>query len=350
MLLIWIVTALPLAFLFVLLLILPYLSRRTQFFAVTVPPDFRDTAEARGILRRYRYQVAIHCAIGIGIFALVVAFGAMPWLLVAFLWPLAGALIAVFLAHRQSLRYAEPTGGIRQATLRPRPVSLPGGPLLWAGPFVILAIAGAYIGLHWSEIPDRFPVHWGFDNRPDGWAIRSISGVYMQMGLGLLICLLMLLFNWQIARNSRGSTAMRKLTVRVLMVLAYCMAGLFGWLTVALPLGHGAPSAASLGITLGGLTVIVGAIVVYGMRAKAVPEPADRPTMAAPSILGLSDNTDDRNWIGGLFYFNPDDPAILIEKRIGIGYDLNFGNPRSWIFLGFVVLIPVAAVLLPRLN
>ena len=32
----------------------------------------------------------------------------------------------------------------------------------------------------------------------------------------------------------------------------------------------------------------------------------------------------------GIFYSNPDDPALFVPKRFGIGYTLNFGNPWSW--------------------
>ena len=32
----------------------------------------------------------------------------------------------------------------------------------------------------------------------------------------------------------------------------------------------------------------------------------------------------------GIFYFHPNDPALLVPKRFGIGYTLNFGNPWCW--------------------
>ena len=41
---------------------------------------------------------------------------------------------------------------------------------------------------------------------------------------------------------------------------------------------------------------------------------------------------DDENWIFGMFYFNKNDPAFMIEKRVGIGYTVNFANKN----LGFV--------------
>jgi uncharacterized membrane protein len=44
-----------------------------------------------------------------------------------------------------------------------------------------------------------------------------------------------------------------------------------------------------------------------------------------------------------MFYINPNDPALFVEKRFGVGYSVNFGNRSSWIFLGFT-LLPLIAV------
>jgi len=50
---------------------------------------------------------------------------------------------------------------------------------------------------------------------------------------------------------------------------------------------------------------------------------------------------DDDEWKLGLFYFNPQNPAIMVQKRFGIGRTLNFGNPLSWVILlaiiGFII-------------
>ena len=39
----------------------------------------------------------------------------------------------------------------------------------------------------------------------------------------------------------------------------------------------------------------------------------------------------------GIFYFNPDDPAVWVPKRFGIGYTLNFARPAAWIVLAAVI-------------
>lgn len=48
-------------------------------------------------------------------------------------------------------------------------------------------------------------------------------------------------------------------------------------------------------------------------------------------------NNDDKYWVLGMFYYNRNDPSFMIEKRAGIGYTVNFGNPKALIF--FIILI-----------
>jgi len=50
----------------------------------------------------------------------------------------------------------------------------------------------------------------------------------------------------------------------------------------------------------------------------------------------------DEGW-KGWFYSNPNDPALLVPKRYGVGFTLNFGNPWSWAVLALIIL----AVALP---
>ena len=47
-----------------------------------------------------------------------------------------------------------------------------------------------------------------------------------------------------------------------------------------------------------------------------------------------------------LFYFNRNDPALFVEKRFGIGWTVNMANPRSWFFLGAILLFVVASLAL----
>jgi uncharacterized membrane protein len=50
----------------------------------------------------------------------------------------------------------------------------------------------------------------------------------------------------------------------------------------------------------------------------------------------------DEFWKWGIIYFNPSDPSIWIEKRIGIGWTLNFAHKESWFIMMMILAIPVA--------
>jgi uncharacterized membrane protein len=55
----------------------------------------------------------------------------------------------------------------------------------------------------------------------------------------------------------------------------------------------------------------------------------------------IGDRTPDENWIwGGIFYWNREDPALIVEKRFGIGYTLNMARPAAWILVS-VTLAPL---------
>jgi uncharacterized membrane protein len=54
---------------------------------------------------------------------------------------------------------------------------------------------------------------------------------------------------------------------------------------------------------------------------------------------------DDRYWYGGFFYNNPDDPAVFVPKRFGLGWTMNFGHPQAKLVLIGMLLL----VLLPPL-
>jgi H+/Cl- antiporter ClcA len=81
----------------------------------------------------------------------------------------------------------------------------------------------------------------------------------------------------------------------------------------------------------GGLLVGVAIAVVAfrsgqgGWRLRG-ETPASTPSNKAP----VGNRTPDKCWKWGLFYYNPADPALWVEKRFGIGWTFNFGHPRAW--------------------
>ena len=55
------------------------------------------------------------------------------------------------------------------------------------------------------------------------------------------------------------------------------------------------------------------------------------------------DPTPQECWKGAIFYYNPNDAALFVEKRDGFGYTFNFANRWSWILLAGLALVMASA-------
>jgi hypothetical protein len=42
-------------------------------------------------------------------------------------------------------------------------------------------------------------------------------------------------------------------------------------------------------------------------------------------------------WHTGIFYFNKADAAVIVPKRFGLGWTLNFARPTAWFYIGGLV-------------
>lgn len=69
--------------------------------------------------------------------------------------------------------------------------------------------------------------------------------------------------------------------------------------------------------------------IIMGIKERNTKEKGDQEEVY---------KDDDSNWILGMFYYNKNDPAFMIEKRVGLGYTINFANKASLILLIFVIL------------
>jgi uncharacterized membrane protein len=317
---------------------LPLWSRPGTFFSVTVAPNFRDSSEAARVLRSYRIEILSHLAIA---FALVMT-GAVRrevvFLVFSVLWLVVGPLIAISRGHAKAMPHAVAHSTIREASLAPRPTHLPGGWLLQLTPFAILLLTAAYLSAHWGQIPDRFPVHWGIDGRPNGWSVRTPMGVYGPLCFAAGLVALISLLGYGISHAARripeapgeeGTIDPAHRIALVLIGVEFFVAAMFS-LVGLLPL-TGSPGAAPILILAGGVIVCVVLLIRWQSQGLA----------AHAAMVHPGDGTPDECWKLGLFYFNRDDAALFVERRIGFGYTINFAHGGAWVILVLSVLLPM---------
>ena len=326
---------------------LPAWSRPGIFFSVTVVPGFRGTTEARQLLRSYRIELLAHLTISFALIAAATGRRAVELLVFGMLWLVVGPLVAISRAHAKAVPHAVAHSTIREASLAPRGTHLPGGWLLQSAPFAILLLAAAYLAAHWNQIPERFPVHWGINGQPNGWSTRTAIGVYgpLCFGAGMVAMISALSYGTSHAARLIPAEAGAERTAspgdRIALVLIgveFFLAAMFS-LAGLLPL-TGSPGAMSILVLAGGVIVFAVLLVRWQSQGLAAHAAAGHP----------GDGTPDACWKLGLFYYNPDDAAVFVEKRIGFGYTVNFARPAAWILLLITLLLPLGLAVLTITN
>jgi uncharacterized protein DUF5808 len=320
---------------------MPRFSRPGILFAVTVPDAFVSGA-GRTLVSRYRTIVWSGAAIA---FAVVLLFpapapgsGGRGFLYMAVV---AGNMLvgisAWLWAHRRARAHAIPHSEIRVASLVPRDTSLPGGSVFASGPFLILLITAVLVVTRWDQVPE-------------GSRMTRALG---PLAFGALYVVMMLTMAVSLSRRTRQIAVegmalaleqrFRRLNVFVLVLTAYGVAMMLSAVTLE--------SIPAFGVTLSGrLPFLLLPLMLFNFGVAfwmfRVGQGGQRALAATARQDTRGDATPDDAWkVGGLFYYNPSDPAVWVENRVGLGYTLNIGNSSAWLLIGMMLLPIIAAPL-----
>lgn len=334
---------------------LPELSRHDIFFSVTVDPAGRRTDEAKEILRRFRIAVAIHSFIGLVIAVTGISARHFALPVLGILWQVFGTIFAFLRARKRVLPHAAPPSSIREAALVRR---APGAGywLLQLGPFAILAACAAYLQTNWRGIPARFPVHWGLNGKPNGWSTRSFSGVFGPLFVGGGACVFLALLSYGVTHWTRhirstgpqavAETRFRRVQVGAFFAVQYFFACAFSAVPFMALRPHPGQAPSIAPFLLGTFTfvLVLYLVLIHTGQGGANLAKAGNGSAIFAAVSPVGERTPDECWRAGMFYVNPKDPALLVEKRFGIGYTLNFGRPAAWFLAAFIlamVIVPL---------
>jgi uncharacterized membrane protein len=321
---------------------LPLWRRSSLWFGVTVAPDFRNTLDARRVLRQYRIEMwALSLVAAVLLWAGV--HREVAWMLAAGpMLQVLGAAVAFARGRNRTRPFAQHPAGARAATLAAASEHLPGGPVAIVVPYAVLAAVAVFLHANWQRLPTRFPIHWGIDGTADRWAERTWRGVDGPLLAGCLVIALLHVLGYMIlAASPRGRMAdtaewtarFRRANLRMIVGMGWTLAALFGVLALNPYLSRGNELVVPTWLMLAAIIAVTAAFVWPIVRISQEPGSG-------------SDGTPDECWKFGQIYYNPNDPALMVEKRFGVGYTINFGNRASWLLVGLLVLIVLVPLLL----
>lgn len=218
----------------------------------------------------------------------------------------------------------------------------------WAA-LAVLAVAAGYVAARWGDIPERFATHFGSGFEPDSWDNKSVGSVFFPTFFGVGMVLLFALITVVLLRVSvpaRADTSLRgkvsqkiirRHTAMWLAVMNVALAIMFASLQVVTVLHTDWVAPAMIGSLVLVFAVCLAMVVALARKQSA---------LANTSGEGR-DNDERYKW--GMFYYNPDDPAVLVDKRVGVGLDFNYAHWQGKAFLAFIALVLLASILLPFL-
>jgi uncharacterized membrane protein len=316
------------ALLVVLALRTPAFAPPGVFFGVTVPADFARTEAGRDALRRYRLVLVAYVAAGLAVMLVGGARRASALEALASFVVVAGLLHGYLVARRGVQPFAVAPDGTRAARIGPR-VS-PSNLVAWQLPaWVLIGAAAAWL--------TRLRAAGSAAATSSAGAVAAEAThpshaspllAYVPLATGALTLSLLLVTGWLLTTRARKGTSSNWAASRVALIGSAYLVALSSAAVALAPVLGATPVLATSALSL---PLVVAVVLVASRRGGA-----EDVRSLAPDLC----------WKWGLFYVNPNDAALLVPKRFGIGYSLNFAHPAASILCGVVALFVVAALAL----
>ena len=326
-----------------LLAAVPWLTRRREAFAVTVPESAQSDPRIVRMRRVYLVTllvISVACAAGsyaLSLAANPLALSALTCapVLVGFI------LMLVFRSRVRAIKRAEGWRAHAQRTAAvagsaeknaPKPL-----PLTWNLLYlpVILVTLAVTMALY-PAMPDPVPVHYNAAGVVDNYLAKGWQVIAMPVAVQAFLALSFAAAHWQMLRSRRpvapesptasalayGMFARAQSVALLVTGLVIVAAIALMPLTFAGVVTPGQSLVALLVVCVGAIAPQLGIALVYGQAGSRL--------LRRMGAAGELDFDDDASWRLGLFYVNREDPSVVVPRRFGVGWSMNWGNPRAW--------------------
>ncbi len=233
---------------------------------------------------------------------------------------------------------------------------------LWLVPSLLLLMTAIVISIiRYPALPATIPTHFGLDGRPNQWTDKAI-GIWMLPVTAILCTALLTTLAYWLPRSRqqidpanpiedkqrqltfRQNMSKMLLVISVVLNLTFLLTTL--QITAVLSL-----SANNFGIMASMITIlcVLGIVIALGYITIRQRNKLSAASSSKDTGSGFVARDDDRYWLGGMIYYNPDDPAFLVEKRMGIGWTVNFGHPAGKLCAVGTIIIIIVSIALPAI-
>lgn len=207
----------------------------------------------------------------------------------------------------------------------------------------------------YDRLPEKVPTHWNFHGEVDGWMSRNYMVFGFTQGVQIALYGLMIGLRWFMLQTTAGKTGagapgVRELKKREILhnsaLLDNIMVLTIGFMgAVHLFLIFHAVYSVGIGVVTFFLLPLFLILVAWLSFTSIRKTGRIRHEMAAGGIISIELAEEGAQyWKWGIFYVNPGDKRVMVEKRIGIGFALNFAHAMSWVIM-FLLILPLVLIL-----
>lgn len=230
---------------------------------------------------------------------------------------------------------------------------------------VVLTIAPVLLLIYYyPQLPERIPVHWNWRGVADGWARKSYFSVFSLAAMlvymqGLLLAVKHGVLGVKMTLPAEHTEDYLRLKEEALALTVRFM----DWMRPLLCILLGSMTANIAFSAIEGLHFLSSVVAIATWVCVALMLVAtataiyrfykiDRRLKLVVGRVYVQRQKDAAHWhLGGLVYFNREDPALFVEKLVGWGYTFNMGNKWVYLYLAIMIAVPVLLILpLERLG
>lgn len=346
---------------FISTMFIPYWTRRTESFGVSIPEEIYYTDKIKQLRSQYVLYSGIS-AIFVTILSLVL--GAIDELssnvfsiyfsILVFLYLLIHFLIYLrFHNVMKKLKQAEKWGQEKPQQVfidtEFRKQKLNYSNLWFTVSFLITFATIALTYRYYDRIPEQMPMQYDFNGIVTNTVTKTPRTVLAMPIMQLYLTLLFMFLNTMIAKAKQQISAEKPEESRKQNVIfrrrwsAYLIGSgigtslLFSFIQVSFIY----PFNSTL-ITIVPLVFTVILTLWAIILAITTGQGGSRVKLSNGTNGEVIDRDNDKHWKLGVLYFNPNDPAIFLEKRFGVGWTINLARPVAWIIFGVMILLIIA--------
>lgn len=330
----------------------PYFIRKNICFGISVPESEYDNPQLKALRRNYCIACLLAgLALGIGSSVGYIWISAenTTWLQLSgmLLYLIVSVLVYFFMrskvkAIKQDSDWEIETKTVAEISEKSDKTIRTAWYLLY---LVVIAIGVLASVLKYPSLPDQIPMHYNIAGEVDRYAAKSIGTFAIMPVMQLLMSLLFAGINLTIGtskrqRDFKRSSAFRGATSIALFAIGLMVMLMFTCTQLSMLTILNEKVMLFLPIVF---FAAISIICIY--LAVKVGQGGSRLKTTVDTPINTVD--DDRYWLGGFLYCNKNDPSLFVEKRFGMGYTLNFGNPKSLMAIGGLVILIIALMVLP---